>query len=380
MNATASASVRISPRARTRMIWLTVHKWLGLGLLVIMAAFGATGAALVWPTASDALVHPARYPATEAAAFRPSAQWLQSAATELGADDRISGIRWPDGGHGAIMVAGQTSGPPPLGLGPPTRTRIWIDPQTGATLDRSTSNAEFLWAMHAIHGHLLLKGWGREAVALTGLFLLVSSVSGIVLWWPGWSRAARALKWQRSYSASMNIHRQSGIIVALIIVVEAATGIYVALPGVFAAIVEPGAVTARAQMEGPPPSPPVAQPNVDVAVVVAAAEAAVPNQSRLQSVFLPLENRSAWTINFHTPAGPATVHVSDLDGATEIEPTLSLSRADEVEQVMIDVHFGRLGTVWQIIVFLSGIALVVLPITGLLIWLRRRRKRAVARP
>jgi uncharacterized iron-regulated membrane protein len=341
-----------------------------------MFMFGATGSALVWPTAADSLIHPDRYPDVAASDFRPDEAWLTKAAASLGNVDRISGIRWPDGGSGAIMVAGKTSGPPPMGLGPPNRTRIWIHPASGSVLDRTTTNAEFLWALHAIHGHLLLKNWGRKAVALSGLFLLISAITGLVLWWPGRVRMIRALKWQKGYSTAMNLHRQTGALIAIVIIIEAVTGAYVALPRMFAGMIEPGAVTARAEMEGPPPSPPVSAPKQPIAAVIQTAEAAIGKGGALQSVFLPLENKPSWTVNIVLPHGPRTVVVDDQSGLATIKPAPAPSRADRVEKVMIDLHFGRSGAIWQIVVFISGIALALLSITGFLIWLKRGRPKA----
>ena len=52
------------PRLRT--LWLTVHRWLALALLVLLVPIAISGALLVWHDELDALIHPGRYAVTGA--------------------------------------------------------------------------------------------------------------------------------------------------------------------------------------------------------------------------------------------------------------------------------------------------------------------------
>jgi uncharacterized iron-regulated membrane protein len=50
------------PRLRT--LWLTVHRWLALILLVLLVPIATSGALLVWHDHLDAVIHPGRYAVT----------------------------------------------------------------------------------------------------------------------------------------------------------------------------------------------------------------------------------------------------------------------------------------------------------------------------
>jgi len=375
--ATIAAPVRSGPmlsrKARVRLFWLKLHRWIGLALLVVMAAFGITGSVLVWPDTFDAMVNPGRYTPADASGFVPTEAFLEKARAALPEGDRISGLRVTE--SGTVMVAGDVNGPPPAGLGPPSRVQVWLHPETGAVLDRSAGTGGFIWAMHAIHGHLLLKTFGREAVALSGVILLFTSVVGVWLWWPGRRNLVRALAWRKQYSKSMNLHRQTGAVLAVVIILEAATGTWIALPRLFGQLVEPSAEAARAPTEGPPVSAPMARPALSIDDAVHRAAGALPGAGPLVTVFTPSETNPVWAVSLRTSAGPATVLVDDTNGSTTVREEPAPGRAARVTSVMEAIHFGQGPFVWTIIIFASGIVLTLLSVTGLLIWQQERARR-----
>ncbi len=372
--ATAAAPSRagpmLSPKARMRLFWLKLHRWMGLTLLVFMFMFGLTGSAMVWQDGFEALVHPARYPSAPTTSFAPTDAFLEAARTELGANDRISGFRVKPG-EGAIVVAGQITSEAPLKLGPPGRVQLWVHPQTGQVLDRQNDGLGVVWALHASHGYLLWKGWGREAVAILGGFLIAMSAIGLWLWWPGAKAALKSLKWRKTFSKSLNLHRQTGALLGVVMIVEALTGAWIALPRVFEGLIEPAGKAGRVQSEAPPRSPTLADPALSVEAAVAAARGTAGTAAPLVSVFLPSEEKPVWSIAFEG----AAVSVVDADGVATVKPQPVRSPAGKVTDVMEGVHAGAMGgPVWQVIVFLSGIVLSLLSVTGIFIWLQGRSR------
>ncbi|MCW5571640.1 MAG: PepSY domain-containing protein [Steroidobacteraceae bacterium] len=363
----------MASRIGLQQLWLRVHRWIGLGLLPVFAALALTGAVLVFPTFFDRLANPERYPDRASDTVAAASTLLREGAVRLPQGDRPSAIRYPEAG-GAVMVAGQVSGPPNLGLGPPKRAKVWLDPADGAVLSTSDGRADFLWSMHATHGHLLLKGVGRDLLAWIGVVLLVSAASGLWLWWPGLRHVGRALRWQHRASISLNLHRQSGAVIALILILETITGIYVAAPAVFTSVIEPGA-PARQMSEGPAATLSLASPRLDIDAALQAAVAVVP-EGRIASIFLPTEKLAAWVVNFESEDGSRAVHVAEADGRATLRPAPPPGPARRVESVMTDLHFGHYGVIWRWVVFLSGVAMSLLAITGPLIWLQGRKRRA----
>lgn len=366
-------------RIELQRFWLRIHRWIGLALLPVFFALAVTGSVLTFPDFFERLANPERFPdRPSSGALSTTAtlsEVIETAAKRLPEGDHPSALRFPMTADGSIMVAGQVIGPPNMGLGPPRRAKVWVDPADAQVLSTHDGTADFMWSMHATHGHLLLKGIGKKVVAWMGVILLVSAGTGLWLWWPGLRHIGRALKWQRTASVNLNLHRQSGAIIVVILILETITGIYVAVPGFFASMIEP-ATQAGGRSEGPSRAKSLESPQLDIDEVLHSARALVPH-GRLESIFLPTGNLPAWTVNFDDE-GPRVVRVSEADGSAQRLPREAPGRADRVETVMTDIHFGFYGPLWQWTVFLSGVVLALLSVTGLVIWWqgRQRRKRS----
>lgn len=375
--ASTTAAIRApSKRVRVQQLWLSIHRWIGLVLVLVFAAFAITGSLLVWPDHFDRIVNSDRYPADASVTPAPPSVFLAAAQTALPPGDAVSALRYPEGIAG-VRVAGQVNGPAPLGVGPASRTMVWLDPADGAVLSSVGQGGGFLWSLRAFHGHMLLATGGREVVAIIGLVLLVSAGSGLWLWWPGLRNIARALKWRRQASVSMNLHRHGGAIIVVILLIEAFTGTYVAVPALFASVIEPSS-GAGGHEEGPPVTRTMTNPRQNIDQVLSSALALVPGGKPL-TLFLPTEISGRWIVNLTTSDGERTVTVADASGETRVAPVHEPGPAERVEHVMQDLHFGNYGPVWQIVVFLSGILLAMLAITGPLLWLQGRARR-VKRP
>ena len=62
-----------SKTLRLRALWLSVHKWIGLLLAVLIIPISLTGSALVWHDWLDESLNPQRHEVTGAATLPPSA-------------------------------------------------------------------------------------------------------------------------------------------------------------------------------------------------------------------------------------------------------------------------------------------------------------------
>ena len=77
---------------RLRAIWWPIHRWIGIGLAVVLVPIAMSGALLVWRV--DALIHPGRYAVTGAHLAEPSA-YLASAAAALETRAQPVAVRFP---------------------------------------------------------------------------------------------------------------------------------------------------------------------------------------------------------------------------------------------------------------------------------------------
>ncbi len=77
--------------------------------------------------------------------------------------------------------------------------RVYLDAPTGRVLD-VTQGVDFIGWMHSFHESLTLREYmGREIVGFVGVAMLISSLSGIYLWWPARGQGRKALGFRKGF-------------------------------------------------------------------------------------------------------------------------------------------------------------------------------------
>ncbi len=101
---------------------------------------------------------------------------------------------------------------------------MWLDPATGKVLDKASSNGGLVRVMHNIHGSLMVPGVGRQIVGWIGVAMLVSSLTGIWLWWPLTGSLRRGFRWKRQPTTNANLHYLTGFWIAIPLAMLSLTG------------------------------------------------------------------------------------------------------------------------------------------------------------
>lgn len=107
-----------------------------------------------------------------------------------------------------------------------------------------------------------------------------------------------------------------------------------------------------------------------------AAAAARPD-SAVDAIFYPNPQTGAWRVRLREDGKtePVTLMINDRSGEVSVVEPLPGDRAASWIRWL---HEGsHSGGVWRFVVFLSGIMPAVLGVTGILVWLRQRRQRAL---
>lgn len=347
-----------------RRWWLSVHKWIGLLLAVAIIPLSLSGAALVWDQALDRAVDPQRY-AVSGVALLPAARYVAAARPRLAPGDRIAQLTLPTEG-GPVVLAAAPAGAKPR-PGPPQRTSVYLDPPTARVLDVA-SGGGLVRFLHGLHGSLQIPGgWGRTIVGWIGVAMLLSSVSGLWLWWPTVGRWTRGLRWRRRADTNANLHHLFGFWIAVPLFVLSLTGAWISFPKFFGALTGEGASRGpdRAQQARARPAP---RTTLSVDLAIARAQAVAPGAVR--AVTWPTERKPDWNVR----VGERSVSVADDDGVAVLAP----ERAGQggVARLMRRIHDGEgMGPVWQAVIFAGGIAPALLAVTGVIMWLRTRKGR-----
>lgn len=366
--------------ARLRRLWLDVHLWIGVGLAVLLIPVSVTGAALVWHDGLERLLHPARFAVTPSQTTQPVSAIVASAKAAFAPGVTIVQVRLPQAPGDPAIVSGRLPGKVAPGARPKT-VNAWIDPGDARVLETADPAAGLIQVMHRVHGSLMLPGVGRKVVGWSGWAMFVSCATGLWLWWPRNGAVLKALRWRRGASTLFNLHHFVGFWICLPLAVLSLTGVYISFPQSSLAVMS--AIRGEARDGGPqrPPqrreSPaPVATPALTPDAAAAKALTGRPD-ARLTAIAFPTAGKEpAWRISLKAAGekDPQTVQVVDATGALKADR--GRQGPDPTARLMRRVHDGTdMGLVWQVVVFLGGVAPAVLSVTGLVMWLRRRRRR-----
>jgi len=357
---------------KLRGAWLQVHKWIGILLAILIIPLSLSGSTLVWHDALDEALNPHRYAVKSAEPVLPPSAYQAAAERAMKSGEQLVSIRYPE--HDGPMVATIAAAPKPGADkgGRPARISVWLDPSDARLLDRAGSDSGAVRFLHVLHGNLQIPGVGRQVVGWIGVAMLVSSLTGLWLWWPLSGGIRRGLRWRRQNALSPNLHHVAGFWIAIPLAMLSFTGAWISFPAFFAAISGQsppagGADRARAQRARP-----LAETAMTVDEALNAARPLAPGH--IVTIAWPTDQAPEWKISFARQGGPAEVKVEDESGAvTPPKP----ARPETLARTMRRWHDGTgMGAVWQIIIFLGGIAPALLAITGIIMWLRSRGWRA----
>lgn len=343
-----------------RNAWFQVHKWIGLGIAILIIPLCVTGAALVWDDTLDHSLNPQRYAISGGQQVDPQL-YVQAAKAALAPGDRISSLTLPEG-DGPVIVAAIPAAKSKPQAGPPARINLWLDPPTARVLDKASSASGAIRVMHQLHGTLLVPVWGRSIVGWIGVLMMFSCFTGLWLWWPTVGTWVRGLRWRRHRNLDTNLHHLFGFWIALPLFVLSLTGAWISFPVFFGGGQRaPGpdrAAMARAK--------PLEAPATTLASAMAAAQAVL--SGNIRSVGWPTDLKPEWTVTMAAGAG-RQVKVDDSTGAAKVAPPPKEGTA----RLMRRLHDGtRMGFGWRAIIFLGGMLPAILGVTGVIMWCRAR--------
>ena len=391
----------MSQSARLRTVWWTLHRWIGLALAVLLVPIALSGALLVWHDQLDALVHPGRYAVTGAALMPPSA-YVAGAGAALERGVQPVAVRLPErdgwpvvvmargaalaseasGQRGNSIVRAPDTRPEPGSSarapraegGPPRIVNVFLDPPTARVLDVVDFRSSLIGVLHRFHENLTIPEYsGRAVVGWVGVGMLLLSLTGIWLWWPRSGAFLPGLRWRRSVHTTTNLHHLFGFWISIPLAVVSFTGIYLGFPQTVRQVMSSIApMTPQAQRPGFGALARDARLTPETALDAALA---LQPDARVAAIFLPTAN-AMWRVQLRLPASDESITVTVDDRSAAVERQADPLAGDRAAQWMRWIHEGsHSGTVWQAIVFLTGVFPLIFAVTGVVMWWRGRRSR-----
>ena len=372
-------------RTFLRRALFQIHLWVGISLGVYVFAICVSGSALVFQheLAEMALADYQRVPAGEQpdAANGRRGLTLSEVAAIMDRDRpdlRVLSLRPPEHADGTFEAGVLSNRKYHL---------AYVHPVTGAITGPVPPGGAVLSFLHELHANLLsLAGMGRLLNGIGGGFLFLLCVTGIIIWWPGRGRWARAMKVDRRASwkrINFDLHHATGFWLLLPIAVLAITGSYFTWPRQYRAAV--AAVLPVTAADAPKSNPKnkgsMPPPSIDDLVERARAEApglslarvGVPTgPDQVYTVFM--RDASASSGDDEAPRTMTSVHFDRYTGTLlqVSKPSDPRTSGDAVIQWFGPLHTGNFGgAIIKSLYVAVGLAPAVLFVTGFVIWWQR---------
>ncbi len=366
--------------AAVRRLMFQIHMWVGLVLGLLLALLGLSGSILVYDDAIAALLAPVP---------RASAQ-----GAELPLDKIVEAARGV-AGRGAVQIAlareagdpvsvrvtrprtGERSGAQSVPPGPRAATQIFVDPVSGRVLgSRKAQLPPILAFSHQLHGNFLMGREGRQFVGWLGVAMLTLGVTGLVLWWPKrgqWKYAFLVRRTAKGLRFHRELHAATGIWIFMVFMIVSFSGVVIAFPNTFGLAgggQAGGGVTFNLR-EGPEIAPLAGATAIGADQALAMARNAIPD-AEPTSISLPLRPDRTIMVNMlaHGAVG-AAVYIDPWRAQV-------VAKRDPSENILAwqrPLHQGAgLGAIWKALVFLSGLVPALFVVTGVIMWLKKRKR------
>lgn len=354
---------------RARLVRLHRYAALGAGVLVVLVALA--GASLVfrdtltvWFTPAVAIA--AREPTPDAwQRMLEAARALEPRATSI---EIVSSAR----ADRAYEVLAQ---------GPRGPRHLFIDPHDASVV----ADSERQWLPFAtffrLHKNLFAGEGGEYVVGAAGATLAFMAVSGLILWWPRRWRQALRVRWDTNRLAlAYDLHRCVGALFALVLLLNALTGLVMVFDGAAAKLVN---LVARAPSPGAI-GPIASGPPMKLDDLVAAANRVLP-EGRVTRVVVgegvPVVVRKRTERDNHTN-GVNRIYLDPATGAVMRAATLErLAPGNAMFDWIYPLHTGKLlGAPYKVALVLAGLVPLLSFVTGLIVWRSKAfPKRSAAR-
>lgn len=361
-------------RLTVRQVAFTLHRYIGLGVALILIVIGLTGSFLVFGHEIDHfLVH------LQSEKIVPQGERMSLESVVA-----IVETAYQDSSAVKVESVGMPTAadePYQIWLESPDEkwTEVLVNPYTGTLLLTRQWEKTLTGMALNIHYFLLAGETGIMVAGITALLLFILSLTGIILW-PGWRKliAGFKIKWNaHPKRVNFDIHKVAGIIAAGFLAVIGLTGFCwnfydFTTPIIYAAtFTAPPPELASTVVEGKAP--------LTVSELLQKAETVFPDGDTTY-VNIPTTPDAAFGINKRVPGekeywGRSRLYLDQYTGEVlHVYDVRSLPLGERVLDGFGPLHYGTFGGLpTRILYVFVGLSPTVLAITGWVMWRYRYR-------
>lgn len=393
MKPEASKGVRLRNSARAwRRVWLRLHLYLGLAVGALLVVVGLTGSALVFMNELDAWLNPdlltVTAPSENGAVHRSMAEIVAAAERVVEANSRILAIMGPHGREGVFSVSFEE----------PTQIqrRVFVDPYHATVRGARYFGAHevvplyLIEAIFQLHFTLLSEETGQTVVAIGALLLLVSIMTGLLLWWPltrHWRQAFAIRCPTQPVRLTFDLHKTFSLYTCLVLSAVLMSGISMNLSKPFVRVTQWFSPVTRDVPARLVSGPGAGRPPIGPARAYEIATSQYPGGD-LYGIFPPSKSTGVYLVSHRRVPGLSRfwskrwIAIDQYSGAV-LDVRAPDTRRTAGETFLAwqwPLHSGQaFGLPGRLAVCVVGLACPVIYATGVLMWWRKRPKSTIKR-
>jgi uncharacterized iron-regulated membrane protein len=355
-----------------------VHLWLGVILGLYFVVVALTGSIIVYKKEIERSQIP-HLTRVEPLAQRQSFSAMVSKVKTAYPDASLSNVYlyWQPGDTFSFRMQSKSEG----------RIQVYVDPYRNLILGEDRYQDKFLQWAYDLHVHLLLGDLGEYLNGWGGFSLAVVSFSGLVIWWPGrrwWRQGFRyetRARWKRQ---NYDLHKLTGFISSLALILLALTGAYWSFPKAYEDLLS-YLTASPVKISTPRVTPLTGENKASLDLVLENAIRAIPGGT--PTLFRPAAKPNEVHSLHHILPGDWR---TQGDNVVYVHPaTGEVLRVTRHEQLPLgarlqrDIYGLHFGTFWghpsRLAWLVFGITPAILFVTGLLMWWNRSLSKAPKR-
>jgi uncharacterized iron-regulated membrane protein len=358
--------------------WL--HLWLGLAAGIVLIVVALTGSILTFEDELEPILFHKNLVVTAAGQRLPVDSLLQIANTAF-PGKKANRLIIPDANNRSVEARIGTKG---KGL-----KIVYINPYTGKILFKGAYDKQFFRQVLSLHRYLLMGNTGKVITGISCSICLFLVISGLIIWWPANKSAIKQrfrIKWNASGKRlTWDLHAVSGFYVSIFLLLITLTGFvwsYDWAEQLIYKLADGKIEKAAAKVK-----------NMD--------KQKTANAGIYQSVFQQIDSvyHYAGIIAFTIPAKPTMAITAqkemDKSAVRHVDaayfdshtgklikklPYEELSNGTRIRRMILPIHTGSLlGWPTKLLYLIVSLFTASFPITGLLIWLGRKKKSKIPR-
>lgn len=385
----------INKKSKINNLITWLHLWLGLISGIIVLILGITGCLYTFQAEITNYVHKKELfvaPPFSGQRVLPLHELKEKAQAALGKDFQINYIYAYNNSHKAWEFLAYRPGNQHAITFPSSidyYRSAFVNPYTGQVTGQINYMHNFFVIVKYIHWSLFLSTkYGQPITGWATLIFIVSLITGFIMWFPKrWNKAEKNKAFKISWKArwkrlNHDLHNVLGFYVVIIALILALTGMVYSFTWFNAAVYAAGSLSVT------PPAMKAYQSTdslendthpLDKAFLTALEKN--PDAKRYM-VSLPAAAQSPLTIRVYNKKevyfDANTLYFDQYSGkplGTQLYK--EMNNGEKLIMMNYDLHVGSIGGLpGKIIAFLVSLACASLPVTGFIIWLGKKKKKA----